>query len=352
MPPEGLAQHLATVQSWQVVLAALTAVPLVVRRRYPLTAFWGVTGATLLFHQRTGAGNTAVYTFVSCVIAAYSAAVYSPYRVRTLTSLVVGAGLIAGFHETNVPFTTSGFVPFLILIGGGLAANTIHTWKQRVRTLERQHQAETRLAVDRERARIARELHDVVAHTMSLIAVQASVGAHVIDARPTEGRAMLATIEKSSRTALHELRSMLGVLREPGTDAVALAPTPTLADLPELVARTRRTGLSIDYEITGATRELPPGVELTGYRVVQEALTNVLRHAHATRARINLTFDPDILVVDVTDDGVAADGTTHDGHGLIGMRERVALHAGEFHAGADRAGGFRVQALIPTGQSS
>jgi signal transduction histidine kinase len=265
-------------------------------------------------------------------------------RLSSAFSRMPSAGLISTVVVLTAAWTTGVAVRSQLAYAAGLREQA-----------DRRVQAEmdrSRRDLAEQRLRIARELHDVVAHTMSLIAVQASVGAHVIDARPTEGRAMLATIEKSSRTALHELRSMLGVLREPGTDAVALAPTPTLADLPELVARTRRTGLAIDYEITGATRDLPPGVELTGYRVVQEALTNVLRHAHATRARINLTFDPDILVVDVTDDGVAADGTTHDGHGLIGMRERVALHAGEFHAGADRAGGFRVQALIPTGQSS
>jgi signal transduction histidine kinase len=203
-----------------------------------------------------------------------------------------------------------------------------------------------------ERLRIARELHDIVAHTMSVIAVQASVGAHVIDTRPAEGRNTLRTIEATSRTALRELRLMLGVLRDSDTappgDA-ELLPSPDLSALPDLVTRTRSTGLAIDLSIAGAPRQLSEGVGLAAYRIVQEALTNVVRHADAEHARVELTYEPGSLDINITDNGrgAAAPPAGNAGHGLIGIRERVALHGGEFTSGplADR--GYGVHAVLP-----
>ena len=185
-PPPGpyFVQGLADLQPWQLALAALTALPLVVRRRWPLSALWLVLGSMLLFHRSAGAHDTTVYTFLSCVIAAYSAAVYSPYRAYVLVSLVAGACLIAVFHEENFPKITDGFIPFLLLLGVVLAANTIHTWKQRLRVLQEEHEAATRLAVDRERSRIARELHDVVTHNVSVMVIQAGAARKVMDTAP------------------------------------------------------------------------------------------------------------------------------------------------------------------------
>jgi signal transduction histidine kinase len=210
-------------------------------------------------------------------------------------------------------------------------------------------------ALAEERLRIARELHDVIAHTMSVIAVQASVGAHIIGARPAEGRATLRTIEEASRGALHELRSMLAVLRDRAEplDTPVMAPAPGIADLPALVGRTRQAGLAIDIATTGLPRPLPAGIELAGYRIVQEALTNVVRHAHARHARVALAYQPGALDITVTDDGTDADLTTSasDGHGLIGMRERVTLHGGHFTAGPSGASGYRVHAVLPVAMS-
>jgi signal transduction histidine kinase len=214
-------------------------------------------------------------------------------------------------------------------------------------------------ALAEERLRIARELHDVIAHTMSVIAVQASVGAHVIDAHPTEGRATLRTIEQASHRALQELRAMLSVLRERGAeppDAQTLAPAPSLSDLPALIERTQQAGLAIDVATTGRPRPLPAGVELATYRIVQEALTNVVRHANARHAWVELVYHPQALDITVTDDGAGAclPVSTSDGHGVIGMRERVALHGGEFTAGPYDSRGFRVHAVLPVavGQES
>jgi signal transduction histidine kinase len=238
----------------------------------------------------------------------------------------------------------------------GVAVRTQRAYAAGLREqAERRVQAEidrSSRALAEERLRIARELHDIVAHTMSVIAVQASVGAHVIDTRPAEGRNTLRTIEETSRTALRELRLMLGVLRESDTappQGAELLPAPGLSALPALITRTRSTGLAIDLSVTGAPRQLSDGVGLAAYRIVQEALTNVVRHAHAEHARVELVYQPGSLDITITDDGTGAaappSGTA--GHGLIGMRERVALHGGEFTAGPRHDRGYRVHAVLP-----
>jgi signal transduction histidine kinase len=221
---------------------------------------------------------------------------------------------------------------------------------------EQRVRAETdrsRRALAEERLRIARELHDVIAHTMSVIAVQASVGAHVIDAHPAEGRATLRTIEQATHGALHELRSMLNVLRDSdGTTAtgISLAPAPSLVDLPALIDQTRQTGLAIEVATVGSPRVLAPSIELATYRIVQEALTNVVRHANAQHARVELAYRRSTLDVTVTDDGHCVLPTQAvDGHGVIGMRERVALHGGQFTAGPLQSRGFRIHAVLPVG---
>jgi len=215
-------------------------------------------------------------------------------------------------------------------------------------------------AVTEERLRIARELHDVVAHGMSVITVQAGVGRHVIDEQPEQARAALAAIEETGRESLREMRRLLGVLREDAAGQ-ARAPAPRLADLEELVQRTAQTGTVVDFSIRGEPRALPGGVELSAYRIVQEALTNVVKHARTDRCRVRLEFAPDTLAIEVTDDGV---GATSDapanataagaawaarpaGHGIIGMRERTALHGGRFEAGPLPLRGYRVAASLP-----
>lgn len=353
--PGDLAPQLAAVQPWQVMLAVLTALPLVVRRRCPLTAFWMVIGATLLFHQRTAPGsNTSLYTFVSCVIAAYSAAVYSPYRVRAIASLVVGAALVADAHDTNVPYITSGFVPFLALLGGGLAANTIHTWKLRVRTLEAQHKAETRLAVDSERARIARELHDVVTHNVSVMVIQAGAARKVMDAAPDRAREALLAVEAGGRTAMAELRHVMGLLTMTGdgpdpAGTADLAPQPGLGQLAALTDRIRDTGVPVELTVTGTPAPLPAGADLAAYRVVQEALTNTVKHAAGALVQVTVGYTPGAVHVEVADTGgtPAAPAGSGDGRGLIGLRERLAVYGGSLQAGRRPTGGYRVRAVIP-----
>jgi signal transduction histidine kinase len=225
-------------------------------------------------------------------------------------------------------------------------------------------------AVTEERLRIARELHDVLAHSMSVITVQAGFGHLVIDDRPAEAKAALGAIETTGRDAMVQMRRLLGVLREDGPDSAdggpALTPAPGLADLDRLVAQTAKAGVRVDLRITGKPRELPAGIDLSAYRIVQEALTNVVRHAQAPTGRVAIDYGHDELSIEITDDGpecpnpdtaVRLDGGVGiddpagrrpgGRHGLIGMRERVSLYGGRFSAGPLPARGFRVAAQLP-----
>lgn len=276
----GIAHYAGAVQPWQLVLAALTALPLVVRRRFPLSAFWAVTVASLLFNQHQSGGDPTLYTFLSCVVAAYSAAVYSPYRARALASLVAGAGLLAVLRDENFPSFAPGLVPFLALLGVGLGANAMHTWKQRLGALQEEHEAAMRLAVDRERSRIARELHDVVTHNVSVMVIQAGAARKVMDTAPDRARQALLAVEAGGRTAMAELRHVMGLLtmaddgngngdadrygtggQENGLDPAAgsdLAPQPGLAQVAALTARIRETGVPVELTVTGTPAPSPP----------------------------------------------------------------------------------------------
>jgi signal transduction histidine kinase len=212
-----------------------------------------------------------------------------------------------------------------------------------------------------ERLRIAQELHDVVAHSMSVIAVQAGVGAHVIDERPDEARAALAAISTTSRQALAEMRRMLGMLRNSdGSRASASAPAPGLVDLPSLVDDVRAAGVPVTLHLVGHADTVHSGVELSAYRVVQEALTNVIKHAGSpTQVDVTVQYRPGSLAVEVRDDGrgLAArplNGGADDegaGHGLVGMRERVEMWGGDLSVGPRPGGGYRVAATLPYGDA-
>lgn len=371
--PPNLGQELGEAQVWQLLLAALIALPLLVRRRYPLTAFWAVIVTTMLLNQSlaTATGGTTMYTFLSCVVAAYSAAVHSPYRLRALTSLVAGAALIAASPEENFPYASPGAIPFLVLLGVGLGANAIHTGKQRVRALQERQEAATRLAVDRERARIARELHDVVTHNVSVMVIQAGAARKVMDAAPDRAREALLAVEAGGRTAMTELRHVMGLLTMPdegpwggsagsGESAPAfrslsadpdLTPQPGLDRLPSLTDRVRETGVPVRLTVTGTPTPLSPGADLAAYRVVQEALTNAVKHAAGARVEVTVDHTPTAVHVEVTDTGgtptpAAASGT---GRGLLGLRERLAVYGGSLQAGPRPTGGYLVRAVIPLG---
>jgi signal transduction histidine kinase len=208
---------------------------------------------------------------------------------------------------------------------------------------------ETRRAVADEQARIARELHDVVAHSVSVIVVQAAAADDVFEARPDQARASLRSIERTGREALGELRRLLGGMRPVG-DANPSGPQPGLDRIEELAEPVRAGGLEVDVRHEGEPGPLPAGVDLSAYRIVQEALTNVLRHAQATRAEVVLRYGADQLEVEVRDDGRITIGNGDgSGHGLIGMRERAAMLGGSLDAGPLPGGGYRVHARLPLG---
>jgi signal transduction histidine kinase len=206
---------------------------------------------------------------------------------------------------------------------------------------------ETQRAMAEEQARIARELHDVIAHSVSMIVVQAAAADDVFDDRPDQARAALRSIESAGRDALRELRRLLSGVR-PGIADDSIEPQPGLDRLDELAESVRAGGLQVAVRRDGSPVELPAGLDLSAYRIVQEALTNTLRHARATRADVTLTYASDALEVDVLDDGRAPAGNGLDGgHGLLGMRERAALLGGELEAGPHPGGGYRVHARLP-----
>jgi len=275
-------------------------------------------------------------------------------RYTAPVSWVALAAGLTGPAATVLPsFEHTGAVlPFGLLqvaawtVGGAVHQHRRHT-ERLLHDQARQAEAEVERArrhVGDERIRIARELHDVVAHSMSVITVQAAYGRLVIDRQPATAREALAVIETTGRETLTELRRVLDLLR--GDEPTGADPTPGLAGLPRLVEQTASAGVAVQLTIGGEPRALPPGLELSAYRIVQEALTNVVKHAGTDRARVLVGYGPDALVLDITDDGRGGSPTA-TGHGLFGMRERVVLYGGTLCAGPRRDGGFAVNVRLP-----
>jgi signal transduction histidine kinase len=236
-------------------------------------------------------------------------------------------------------------VMFAVLIAGAawMAGNTVHERREHAEAMEEQRTAR---AVTAERLRIARELHDMIAHSIGVIAIQAGVGGRVIDTQPAEARKALSAIEATSRDTLAGLRRMLGTLRRTDPEAAPLDPAPGLADLEHLARTTAHAGVRVDLRWTGQRRPLPAEIELSAFRIVQEAITNVVRHAGTDHCRVAIDLRDDEVAIEVVDDGRGrqAEGT---GYGIAGMRERVAMLHGRFSAGPRPEGGFRVTARLP-----
>jgi signal transduction histidine kinase len=220
--------------------------------------------------------------------------------------------------------------------------------EERAATIERRRAEEARAAVEEERARIARELHDVVGHAVSVMTVQASGVRRLLKPDQEREREALEIVEQTGREALAEMRRLVGVLRRP-EEAPALAPQPSLQHLDRLVQQAGDAGLPVEVQIEGRQGELPAGVDLTAYRLVQEALTNAVKHANAKRAEVLVRYGDDAVELIVTDDGegVPDEKAESGGHGLVGMRERVALYGGNLVAGPMDGGGYRLHARLP-----
>jgi len=342
------------------VLALISTLPAAVRRIWPLPVLGVVlAGSVASMAIGTGKDPSVVVAFVL-----YLVALRYPRRtsaevlagVLTLTAAATVAGGVALGHE-GAGAVAARIVASAVVITAawviGFAVREQRAYTAGLREqAERQAQAqmaEGRRAIAEERLRIARELHDVVAHSLSLIAVQAGVGNYVAKARPEEAAQALASIQVTSRTALREMRRLLGVLRDDHAGA-DLAPAHGLADVGQLITGTADAGVQVQLEIRGPQRPVPPGVDLAAYRIIQEALTNVVKHARTTTTRVAVTYEDDALDLEITDDGRGAPVgavAASAGHGIAGMRERASLFGGEFHAGPRPGRGFRVAARLP-----
>ena len=366
--------------------AALTTAPLAFRRIYPITAFCVIMVAVI-----ATSGYTTSITFAAVIFAAYSAVAYSPFRRAALLGVLVAAIIVTAAYPNTSPPVPERFGALLVLLPTVAVGVAIRVWRrragesaERLRVAEAEHEAQTRRAVALERARIASEMHDVVTHNVSVMVVQAGAARRVLDSSPGEAREALLAVEASGRTAMTELRHLLGLLApagegrgdapdagdtagapvpgEPGNAApapesgVALAPQPGVARIPALLGRVCAAGVPVELSVEapgGMPRDLPPGVDLAAFRVVQEALTNVIKHAGQARTMVRLDYGPRDLLITVSDDGRPAAGGQPppggggDGRGLIGLRERIAVYGGELDAGPRPGGGWRLAARIP-----
>jgi signal transduction histidine kinase len=239
------------------------------------------------------------------------------------------------------------FAPWLLGLELHRRAFRVRELVEQAETLGQQAEQRARRAVEEERARIGRELHDVVAHAMSVIVVQAGAERHVLPPEQESTRAVLETIERTGRQALGEMRRLVGMMRS-ADNLLALAPQPSVTYLLELCDQVRAAGLPVHLEITGDPVQLPPGVDVSAYRIVQEALTNALKHAGPARALVRVSYLPHDLDIEIIDDGRGAlSKAPAEGHGLAGMRERVALYGGDLRAGNQASGGYAIHVRLP-----
>jgi signal transduction histidine kinase len=347
-----------------VVLALVVSAPVAVRRRFPLGALT-VSAIGILVHILADfpeGGLPLAVLFLTYTAGAWC----EPRKAAVALGMIVSVILVLGIVGSP-GLDAVGVVGVLAQFAAGLAIG-VALRSRRAATEARVREAEERAEVERqsaarviaeERLRIAQELHDVVAHSMSVIAVQAGVGAHVLDDRPEQARAALDAISSTSRGTLSEMRRLLGVLRD-SEGARSHAPAPGLTDLPQLVEDVRNAGVPVTLCVEGSTDRIHAGVELSAYRIVQEALTNVIKHAGSPeRVAVTVRQLPSAIAVEVVDDGrglaarprdgvVPVDGS---GQGLVGMRERVELWGGELSVGPVAGGGYRVKALLPYGDA-
>lgn len=329
-----------------IVLVLAGPAALLWLRRFPVPVLWFVS-AVMLGYLLAGYAYGPVA--LSWAVAVFAAVVLGH---RAAAWLAVGSPYVAHFALRGVfrdeqwswgQFLAVGAWVLLVLIAGEI----VRVRRERAQTARRARAETARREANEERLRIARELHDVVAHHMSLINVQAGVALHLVDRRPEQAQTALKAIKEASKEALVELRSLVGVLREE-TDAAPRAPAAMLDSLDELVERTAHAGLILEKTVDGDVRRLPAAVELAAFRIVQEAITNVVRHSGARHANVHLAYGADMLSIRIDDDG----NSTHPpdpGSGLRGMSERAAALGGTLIVGASPAGGVRVEVELPIG---
>jgi signal transduction histidine kinase len=284
------------------------------------------------------------------LLAIYTAAAHTSGR-RTL--IAAALTFVMGFTAMATDpdgINIAGAVFFGLIIGAPwVAGRAIRHRRLNEQRLE-QEKADAEAAIVEERTRIARELHDVVAHAISVMVLQARGGRRVIADDPGEAREAFDVIEGTGHQALEEMRRLLGMLRA-SDEELALAPQPSLGQLEALLEQVRAAGLPVELAVEGGPAELPPGVDLSAYRIVQEALTNALKHAGPAQARVTVRYGQDELELEIADDGAGTGDGKGSGHGLIGMRERVSVYGGELQAGRRPGGGYALRARLPLGSA-
>jgi signal transduction histidine kinase len=356
-PPAGYLLHPVWYPSvWLLAGVALMAAPLAIRRVYPATACTVILAAVVsLPHQ------VPPVAFGAAILAVYSAVVYSPHRELALGVALAGAVATVVTFPDGLPDIPERYTALILVVPTVAAGLGMREWRRRagdtaarLRTAHAEHEAATRRAIEVERARIASELHDVVTHNVSVMMVQAGAARKVLgsprqDAAGLAEDALLA-VEASGRTAMGELRNLLSLLAPAGggSDDALLNPQPGLADVSALVERVSAAGLPVELHSSLPPGGLPPGLDLAVYRVVQEGLTNVLRHAAGAPTVVRISGRLEQLVITVSDDGRGVLGAgAEPGRGLLGLRERVALYGGAVDAGPRPGGGWRLRAMIP-----
>ncbi len=344
-------------ERWPAALGgAIFSLPVATRRRWPiagtaviLTAW---TGHALLTEHR-GALHNAVGVLPSLLLVFYGLGAYAPARraypafaaavlVTSIDSLLTPATnlLVSGVLIVGLPFLAGRLIRTRL--------GRVHRERDHAELVEAQQQTEERRAAERERAELGRELHDAIAHGLSVMVIQAGAARLVMDTDPARAEAALVSVEQAGRRALSEMRRLVGELQPDGMPH-SLAPQPGLAQIDQLLSQARSAGVSTDLKVEGLPLPLPAGLDLCAYRIVQEALTNTIKHAAPAHANVSVCWKPAELELTIADDGSGAGSATlpDGGHGLAGMRERVALYGGSLLAKAAPAGGFTVCARLP-----
>ncbi len=344
----------------EYLLLAFVCLPLGLRRRYPMSVLGVVVAAAAVFGV---VGHPQAMTVIAVMVAIYTVGTLYDRTSLVVATVATAIALLAvNILGSDARFWLAELIRTGSLVAVAAALGTamrnqrayIAEVEQRAQEAERTREEEARRRVDEERLRIARELHDITAHSLSVIAVQSGAAAHVIDSRPDEARRSLEAIRYTARDALTELRRMVGVLRgEDTTDTAPHEPASTLRLLPVLADQFRNAGVPVELDTEGELDDVPAVVDNSAYRVVQEALTNVLRHAgEGTKARVVVRVEATALRIEVVDNGAGASLPLAEGHGLAGMRERAAALGGTFEAGpGEGASGFRVAVWYPLAQT-
>jgi signal transduction histidine kinase len=331
---------------------ALT-VPLVYRRRFPLPVVLLVASVLALRAAIGAESEESASFFPAVLLATFSVSLYA----RRLELAVVGgayalaaiiSAVVLGFGRddgTTTEPSNLAIISFFV-IAAWTAGFLLRRRADHARRVEAESGELARAAVGEERSRIARELHDIVAHSISVISVQAGAAEQYVDRDPARAREHLEAVRRSARDALTEMRRLTGVLRD---DAASYEPQPGLERIPDLVEQARAAGLEVELVERGERRDLPPGVDLAAFRIVQEALTNARKHAGPVATTVRVTYAPDDVEVEVENAAGAGTGGDGSGHGLVGMRERVRVYGGTIEAGPGDDGRFRVHARLPVG---